>query len=411
MRITDAYIQNTYLSNLNQSKKTLSKLQTQIASQTKVQKISDSPLLTARINKLSEQISSNNTYSKSIDSGLSYLNSTTKSMEGMSTETQNILTNLAEAKNSVNKADLGTFAQKVKTSLQSIIQYSNTDVEGKYLFSGTNSASAPYSEDQKWFGNTKDIGGTQNIKISPTVEQKINISGEELFQSLLKQSGSVDKNAVVGTTTSNITELSSADGTKYSAAINYTKTADNTYSMSYSVTDSKGVQVTAGSNSLKFDAISGKLTTINGKVPSKIFVDNQQSKISFSIDVSSMTEGSATSVSGSLSQPTNMLNMIQSISDGLAAGNLPSNEQLTMLTDFNDRILSKLAEAGGIQNRLIATSDMMQSQTLELQSLLSKEQDVDVAKASIELQTAQYSTEILYKTSSMILPKSLVDYL
>jgi flagellin-like hook-associated protein FlgL len=70
-----------------------------------------------------------------------------------------------------------------------------------------------------------------------------------------------------------------------------------------------------------------------------------------------------------------------------------------------------MSEAGNIQNRLEDTQNMLQSQDLETRELLSKEKDVDMAAALIQLQNEQYSLELSYKVSSMILPMSLLDYL
>jgi flagellin-like hook-associated protein FlgL len=169
--------------------------------------------------------------------------------------------------------------------------------------------------------------------------------------------------------------------------------------------------VSTGQQQLQFDATTGKLSTINGAAPQKITINDKTDKINFSIDASNLTEGTSGNVSSSLSQPTNILNAIQSIADTLSAGKLPTDAQENLLNDFNNRLLQKITQVGGVQNRLTDTSDMLTSQQTQLQDLLSKERDTDVAKASIDLQSAQYTTEMLYKTSAMILPKSLLDYM
>jgi flagellin-like hook-associated protein FlgL len=48
---------------------------------------------------------------------------------------------------------------------------------------------------------------------------------------------------------------------------------------------------------------------------------------------------------------------------------------------------------------------------LTLQGLLSSEQDVDMARATVDLQAQDYSLQLSYKIASMILPKSLLDFL
>ncbi len=411
MRITDSYLQNTFLSSLGYAKKTLVNLQTQVATGTKIQKASENPLSAARINRLQNQLQNISTYSKNIENGQSFLAATTTALDGMQTETQSIVDNLTYATNAANSSLLPSYGQKIKQSLQAIVQYANTQVDGKYAFGGTNSGTAPYSQDATWFGGGTDTSGSHSIKISSTTEQKINTTGEELFGSVVKQSGSLDRSAAIGTVSQNTTQIQNADGTVYNVAATYTKTGANAYSFQYEVKDAAGTVVSTATKQLAFDATTGKLQSVDGATPQKIAVEAKTAKISFTIDAADITEGNTASVSGSASQPTNMLNAIQAIVDDLNSGKLPSDAQLKLLNDFNARLLQKSSDAGSIQNRLTAASDMLQSQQLQVQDLLSSEKDTDKAKAAIELQAAQYTTEMLYKTSAMILPKSLIDYL
>ena len=411
MRVTDTYLQNTFLSSLGRAKRTLVDLQTQVSTGSKIQKTSDNPLSAARINRLQNQLQNIDTYSKNITNGQNYLSSTTSAMEGMQNETQNIIDNLSTATNAANKSLLSSFGDKVKQSLQAIVQYANTQVDGKYAFGGTNSSTAPYTQNSTWYGGGVDTSGAHSIKISSTIEQKINTTGEDLFQSVLKQTGTLDKSAAVGAVTQNSTQIQSADGTVYNVNVTYTKTGPDAYSLKYQVKDTAGAVVSTTQNQLAFDPATGKLATVDGVKTQKLSLDDKTNKISFSIDASDLSEGSTSAVTASVTQPTNMLNAIQTIADQLSAGKMPSDAQLKMLNNFNDHLLQKLSDAGAVQNRLTAASDMLQSQQVQVTDLLSSEKDTDTAKAAIEIQTAQYTTEVLYKTSAMILPKSLIDYL
>jgi flagellar hook-associated protein 3 FlgL len=411
MRITDTYLQNTFLNSLSRARKTETDLQTQVSTQTKIQKTSDNPLSAARINRLQEQLQNIDTYSSNISEGQSYLTSASSAMEGMQTETQNIITDLTTASNATNTSTITSFGDKVKQALQAIVQYANTEVNGKYVFSGTNTQSPAYDKDATWYGGTIDTSGSQSIRISSSSDQKINVTADDIFQSTLSQSGTLDKTAAVGATAQTTSQVQNADGANYSVAVTYTKTGTGAYTMQYDVKDTSGSVVSTGQQQLQFDATTGKLSTINGAAPQKITINDKTDKINFSIDASNLTEGTSGNVSSSLSQPTNILNAIQSIADTLSAGKLPTDAQENLLNDFNNRLLQKITQVGGVQNRLTDTSDMLTSQQTQLQDLLSKERDTDVAKASIDLQSAQYTTEMLYKTSAMILPKSLLDYM
>ena len=82
-----------------------------------------------------------------------------------------------------------------------------------------------------------------------------------------------------------------------------------------------------------------------------------------------------------------------------------------MINDFNQHLLNNLSKAGGISNKLQSTEEILFNNEMEVAELLSLEKNVDIAKALIELESAQYTLDVSYQISSMILPKSLLDYL
>lgn len=409
LRVTDKYIQQTFLDNLTKSRKSLNDIQTKMASHQQVQKPSDSPLGTARINRLQNQISDITNYQDNIENGKNFLVTTSNTMETMESNIQSILTDLSTANSATNASNLSQFSQKIDTSIKSILQLANTEVDGKYLFAGTSTDTKPFTEGS-YYAVTDNLGGEQKIKISANTEQKINMTGEEVFFPVIQETGSMDKNAAVGTTIQNIATVTDPSGNNFNVIVAYTKTAAGQYTMQYDVRDPNNVSVGSGSKTLAFDN-AGALQSVNGGQVSKFAVDIPGSKVGFVLDPTQLSEGASGSVTGVVSQKTNILNVLQSVKEQLASGKLPSDAQVKLIQDFDKYLLNKTSEAGGIQNRIESMSDMMSTQQVDLQQLLSKESDVDMAKAIIEMQSAQYSTDVMYKTSAMLLPKSLLDYL
>lgn len=410
IRVTDRYLQQTFIDNLTRSKKTVSDLQTKLATQKSISKPSDNPLSSARITRLGNQLSDINNYTKNIDNGNNFIKSTITAMEGMQSEIDTVLTEISSANNATNATMLPAFSQKVDASLKAILQYANTELNGKQLFGGTSTTSKPFAE-ATWYGTNNNLGGEQTIKIASNAEQKINTSGEELFYPVISQKGSFDKNAAVGSTIQNSQVVADPLGKEYTVQMTYTKTAAQQYSMQYEVRDAQNNSIATGNSQMVFDGTTGELKTMNGASPAKIAVDIPTVKVGFLIDATKFTEGSSASMEGTISQKANILNVLSSVKDRLAAGQKPTDAQATLIQNFNTHILQKLSDAGGMQNRMDSMSTMLETQQVQLENLLSKESDVDVAKATIEMQTAQYSTDLLYKTSAMLLPKSLLDYL
>ncbi|HEX2962044.1 MAG TPA: hypothetical protein VHO43_09660 [Ignavibacteriales bacterium] len=106
-----------------------------------------------------------------------------------------------------------------------------------------------------------------------------------------------------------------------------------------------------------------------------------------------------------------IFNTLQRVKNSFQSGTAPSDSDVSAVKAFQDSLAKQLTTAGDTINRLSSTHELMDSQQLELKGLLSKEKDVDAAGAVIDLQNRQYYLELSYKMSSMILPKSLLDYM
>lgn len=108
---------------------------------------------------------------------------------------------------------------------------------------------------------------------------------------------------------------------------------------------------------------------------------------------------------------TDIFNTLVTIRDNLRAGIKPTAAQSQLVSTFNTNLTNKMSTAGETINRLTSTKDLLESQKLELEDLQQKETGVDTSQAIIDLQNQQYYLDLSYKMSSMILPKSLLDFL
>ncbi len=415
MRVPDGFLQFSFLRNLNTAKDRIAFIQERITTQSKVNKPSDSPLANSRIMRLKNQIRNNESYANNIENSVSMLESSITAMEGIQTETQKILVEFAKLNNSTVDEDLDVFASNVDAALNSILDLANSQYNNMYDFSGTNHSTKPFSlsADGKSVTFNGNIGGVQKIRLSDNVFQKVNITGKELFLPVLEQSGNLDSNTAVGGVQQSSEKIYDADGNEYTITVSYTKTAENTYDLSYEIVDSDSNVVDNQTvNDLVFDSSTGKLVTVGGEDPSDITINLDEPKINLVIDFDKMRETSeSTSITNSLSQKADIFNTLLSIKEKLQNGERPNAVQTQIVEEFNSHVLDKLSEAGNITNRLNDTLDLLQNQKFELLKLLSVENDVDMAQELIDLESAQFSLNSSYKISSMILPKSLLDYL
>jgi flagellin-like hook-associated protein FlgL len=106
-----------------------------------------------------------------------------------------------------------------------------------------------------------------------------------------------------------------------------------------------------------------------------------------------------------------VFNTLTAIKDSLGNGQAPNENQVEIVNGFGIQVLNKSSEAGNFYNRISNNSDQLQNEESELNNLVSGERDTDIAQAIMDLQNRQYSLDLSYKVSAMILPHSLLDYL
>lgn len=418
MRISDTMMVNDFLNNINLAKSRTSKLQVEIATGNKIQQPSDSPTGTAKILSWNNQISQAGTYQSNIQDGLTFLKDTTLSMQNIQSEVTNVMTKLSNLQNVANQGNLGSFADQIESALNSIVQSANSESNGKYIFGGTDTSSAPYgltSDSSAYEQKANDITGKQNIKLSATSSQQVNFSGADVFGTVVKQDGNIDSTAAVGSVSNSQTSIYDAQGNQYNFKVTYTKTNTNTYNMTYDITDSGGTSVFASAPAAKqvvFNSTSGRIQTIDGQAPDQFRIQVPSKNIDFMFNTNFMEESaSANSFNYTANQQTDIFNTLKNIVSELRAGNQPSAAQVQAVSDFNNRILDNISSAGNRENRFNDANDILTSQVTTLKGLVTNEQSVDIASAVMDLQNQNTVLQYAYKLASSVLPQSLLEYI
>lgn len=415
MRIPDNYLQRSFMTTYNKSKMNLAEIQTRLTTQSKVNKPSDNPLSNARIMRMHDQMATIGTYKNNINYAASTLDDSIISMEAMQNEIQNVQVKLTQLNSAIVNGELSTFAESMDASIEIMLELANSQFNGQYNFGGTESSKKPFSYDEasnKVVSNSSHIGGDRVVKISSGITQKFNVSGKELFQSVFTQAGNLDSTAGVGVPQTDSSKVYDSSGNEYDMDLTYTMTAANTYDLNYTITDKDGNVIDDQNVSdIKFNSENGNFESIAGDKFGEIKVQNSANKIDFIIDLNSLKEkATSKSLRSDQNQKADIFNTLIAIKDKLLNGERPTSDQVNIIDDFNKLLLNKLSFAGGISNKLESTEEILINKEVELSGLISLEKDVDVAQALLELESAQYTLDISYKISSMLLPKSLMDF-
>lgn len=166
------------------------------------------------------------------------------------------------------------------------------------------------------------------------------------------------------------------------------------------------------------NAATGQLTTpvmqnvdTSGKLSVRISTNSTQQINVPGSDLFGVLPNSTATPPAPDAASTDIFNTMVRVRDSFRSGVLPSEADMKIVSQFNQKMVDQISSVGNVINRLDATQQLLEQQQVDLKSLMSKEKDVDVAASVIDLQNQQYFLDLSYKMSSMILPKSLLDYL
>ena len=156
----------------------LKSLNEQISSGKRINRPSDDPIGITQALGLTNMLSKIGQYQKNIQFGESWVNATESSL-------QDISNLIVRGKEIANQMATGTYsadqranaASEVQTLLDQLKGLGNTQLNGRYLFSGYQEQSPAYDQNYNYLGDTKDI----EVPIGESVQMKINLTGDAVF--------------------------------------------------------------------------------------------------------------------------------------------------------------------------------------------------------------------------------------
>ena len=108
---------------------------------------------------------------------------------------------------------------------------------------------------------------------------------------------------------------------------------------------------------------------------------------------------------------TSPFDLLIEVRDALRAGTVPTQAQLDAVSAAVNYTNGEAAKAGTILQTLAANGSQLDQQKIQIQSLVSAQQDVDVSDIVMKLKMEQNSLDATLSVGAQILPKSLVDFL
>lgn len=415
MRVTQSMLSSNMLRNLNASYSKMSKLQNQIDSGRKITRPSDDPVVAVKGMSYRTSIDRVEQYKRNIGEATNWLDTTDSTLGEVGEALNRVKELVIQAASDSNTAD---DREKIKAEIDQIREQirdlGNTQVGGKYLFTGTNTQK-PLYVDLKYYDqeaiqkhydtlqkNLTDATASGDPTAIAAAQQAVDDLDNAIAdtdpnvlktylesQSIPMKTGRVlngtyldkDNNLINPFDSFKDMTLKKADGTTQSLPL---------------FNEPNAPTLTAQDQDVKIEVFDNIQLPVNA-VGFELFnqVDQFMNKISEALKAGSDTNN-ATDIS-------DLLGGVINIDDPSAKG-----------TDFSDvqaALLATRAEVGAKQNRVEMMENRLDIHKINITKQLSENEDVDYSEAITEMVTAESIHQAALSVGAKIIQQTLVDFI
>jgi flagellar hook-associated protein 3 FlgL len=183
MRVTPKITINTFIRNIHQQAGDILKAQQQIASQKRINKISDDPIGMGQVLGYRAKIATIDQYKDNIDQGITQLESNEQTLDFAS---DLVLTAQRMAENysgaGVTPEEKKLVAQQIKDLYDQLESLANSKFNNNYVFAGHATDTAPFSHDADYNATYHGDDGQMRLMVGENVEINIDADGRHIFQ-------------------------------------------------------------------------------------------------------------------------------------------------------------------------------------------------------------------------------------
>jgi flagellar hook-associated protein 3 FlgL len=187
MRITSGMIQRNVLSDLNDLSDKLAKTQNRAATGKQITRPSDDPYNAARAMGLRSSLSANSAYKSNIEDAEDWQNTTESALSSITDYVHRANDLLVQgSSDTADQTSRNALADEIDQIVQGVKETANSTYGDKYVFSGTATATPPYTQgaDDTYKGNQGGLNPAQPgvlREIGPGVTLSINSVGQEIL--------------------------------------------------------------------------------------------------------------------------------------------------------------------------------------------------------------------------------------
>jgi flagellar hook-associated protein 3 FlgL len=190
MRVTQQTLARQTLFDLNSSTNRLAAIQQQLSTGKQISKPEDDPFGTGRALSLRDELSDNQQYQRNINDGVAWLQQSDTALGNVSSLMSQVRTLVIQGGNGTMDASaLKSIAVQIGQIKESLRDQANTTLDGRYVFSGTQTKTQPFPAPGNAFaGNTntvqRQIGDGQTVPVNQDSTTIFGANGNNVFDLL-----------------------------------------------------------------------------------------------------------------------------------------------------------------------------------------------------------------------------------
>lgn len=396
IRIANSTYYQQAVATIDQNQTTLSKVQEQMSSGLRLQTAADDPVAAGQVLGVNKSIADVAQWQGNANALQSSLGLEDSALTSVSSALQQIQTLALQANNAtLSASDRQTIAAQMQQQLNGILQQANTqDSSGQYIFAGSNSGSAPFSQT----ATGASYNGNSNVNmlaLGPTSEIAAGDAGDSVFMQLKSGDGNISVSAAGS---------NSGGATLTSAAVSNSATY-NGGSYTVQFTGSQYQVLDSGNN------VVGSGTYTSGSAI-------QFAGVSLTL-TGTPASGDSFTVAPSTSQNLfsgiqNMINLVAN--PGSSSAQRAQNQTaiygaLQFLSGAQTHITNVQAGVGARQQAATNATSQLSARSTQLQSTLSNLQDLDYAAATAHFSQTQLTLQAAEQSYVQIQGLSLFNYI
>jgi flagellar hook-associated protein 3 FlgL len=199
MRVATKTLFDSVKYNINNSAEALNKANAIVSTGKRITNLSDDPIGLAQALDIKSTLSSLEQIERNIDLGESWLNSAESaltSVQDLVSDAKALCVQMSTA--TTGEAERASAAATIQNTLDEIVSLANTEVNGRYIFAGSDTDSVPFNEDGSYNGDDRSftitIGKDSTIAVGNNGETVF----KDIFQTLSDLKDALEGNDVEG---------------------------------------------------------------------------------------------------------------------------------------------------------------------------------------------------------------------